>query len=347
MQAPRGMGTSFVQLHSLFSPKIVEDLSNYILPYIALRVNKFPAWYCYGYRMQKPKVLVIVGPTASGKTSLSITLAKKFNSEVISADSRQVYRGLDLGSGKVTHKEMDGVPHHMLDVVDPKTVYTVSDFVRDARPIVTDIHRRGLTPTIVGGTFFYIEALLGRFVLPDVPPNLPLRKKLEERDTEALYALLRMKDPAYAEIVDRENPRRLIRALEIIEALGHMPQHESELLYDALTLGIELSQEELYANIAKRLTDRIEAGMVEEVKKLHEEGLSYERMEDLGLEYRYIARHLKGELSYCKMLEEIETKSRQFAKRQMTWLKRDKEIVWVDKNKIADVEKRVAEFLQK
>ncbi len=296
--------------------------------------------------MKKPKVLVIVGPTASGKTSLSIELAKHFHGEVVSADSRQVYRGLDLGTGKVTKNEMQNIPHHLLDVAHPTDVYTAHDYIRDAEKAVREIFARGNLPIIAGGTFFYIDALLGKFTLPEVPPNLLLRKKLEERDTPALYALVKAKDPAYAEIVDRENPRRLIRALEIIEALGSMRRHESEPLYDALTFGIDLPPEELHANITQRLTSRIEAGMVEEVKRLHEGGLSYERMDDLGLEYRYIARHLQGLLPYGEMLTEIETKSRQFAKRQMTWLKRNKDIVWIDKNEMENIEKRVVEFLK-
>jgi tRNA dimethylallyltransferase len=296
--------------------------------------------------MSKPKVLVIVGPTASGKTSLSIALAQRFHGEIVSADSRQVYRGLNLGTGKVTEIEMQGVPHHLLDVADPKDTYTAHDYIRDSRKVIDEIASRTHLPIIVGGTFFYIDALLGKFVLPETPPNPELRKKLEELDTNTLYAHLKAKDPAYADIVDRDNPRRLIRALEIIEALGHMPTFVSEPLYNSLTLGVHIEKEELYTNIKKRLIDRIEAGMIDEVKQLHDHGLSYERMEDLGIEYRYIARHLKGELPYCEMITEIETKSRQYAKCQMTWLKRDTSIVWVNKNDTKYIEQKVASFLK-
>lgn len=279
--------------------------------------------------MHKPKILVIVGPTASGKTSLSIKLAKEQNGEVISADSRQVYRGLDLGTGKVTKEEMDGVPHHLLDIADPKEIYTAADFVRDGRAAIEDIISRGKLPIIVGGTFFYTDALLGRIVTPEVPPNPLLRAELEKLSAAELFEKLQTLDPERAEDIDEHNPRRLVRALEIAAALGKVPQLPPEEIYDARILGIKIDQETLHKNIHIRLLARLDAGMIDEVKGLHEHGLSYERMEDLGLEYRYIARHLKGELSYEDMVETLETKIRQFAKRQLTWLKRDKSIEWI------------------
>lgn len=304
--------------------------------------------------MVKPKVIVVVGPTASGKTSLSIHLAKKFHGEIISADSRQVYKGLDLGSGKVTEDEMQGVPHHLLDVADPKTVYTVNDYVRDARgvldTILTRVHSKGnpcyVLPIIVGGSFFYVDALLGRVSLPDVAPNVELRAELEVLTTEELFVYLLERDPRRAEEIDKDNRRRLIRAIEISAELGSVPLPYTESPYDVLMLGIKVEKEQLHANIHKRLIDRIEKGLVEEVKALHENGLSYDRLESLGLEYRYIARHLKGELPYCTMLSELETKIGQFAKRQMTWLKRDKEIVWVDKNDIEGIEHIIEGFFK-
>ncbi len=297
--------------------------------------------------MHKPKVLAIVGPTASGKTSLGITLAQHFHGEVISADSRQVYRGLDLGTGKVTRVEMDGIPHHLLDVANPQKVYTVSDYVRDARPVLYDINHRGLTPIVVGGSFFYVDALLGRVSLPEVPPNEALRTELDSMTTEALFAYLEKQDPRRASEIDKDNRRRLIRAIEISAALGAVPLPYTESPYDVLMFGIAIEKEVLHANIHKRLIDRIEMGMVREVEALLKNGLSHERLESLGIEYNVISRHLRGALSYYKMLEEIETKSRQFAKRQMTWLKRDKSIVWVDKSDIESIENVVKNFLEK
>ncbi len=295
---------------------------------------------------EKPKVLVIVGPTASGKTSLSVTLAERFNGEIISADSRQVYRGLDLGTGKITHEEMHDIPHHLLDVQDPKDTYTVTDFVRDGRKVIESILSRNKLPIIVGGTFFYIDALLGRISTPEVPPNEALRKRLETVPTETLVKSLERLDPDRAETIDRDNRRRLIRALEIVEALGTVPETQSEEIYTPLTLGMNTEKDVLEKNIHDRLTIRFDAGMVEEVKNLHAQGLSYERMDDLGLEYRYIAQYLQNIITYEEMLATLEIKTRQYAKRQMTWLKRGKDTIWVHPTEIQSIEKTVTEFLK-
>ncbi len=294
----------------------------------------------------KPKILIIVGPTASGKTSLSITLAQKFNGEIISADSRQVYRGLDLGTGKITKDEMSGVPHHLLDVADPRDTYTAYDYIRDGRHAIEDILSRNKFPIIVGGTFFYVDALLGRVTAPEVAPNEKLRSELESLDVEELFALLSKKDPVRAHSIDAKNKRRIIRALEIVDAIDVVPLEDPEELYDVCTLGIQIEKGELHKNIHKRIVDRIDAGMIDEVTRLHENGLSYERMEALGLEYRYIAQYLKRETTKEEMLEMLETRTRQFAKRQMTWLKRDESIVWVNPKDTEKVFTEVKNFLE-
>lgn len=281
----------------------------------------------------KPKLISIVGPTSSGKTSLSIAIAKRFNGEVISADSRQVYRGLDLGTGKVTPEEMNGVPHHLLDIADPMDVYTAADFKRDAEVAIADIVGRGKLPIIAGGTFFYIDALLGKIQTPEVPPNPELRETLEQKSAEELFQMLEEKDPSRAETIDPQNPRRLVRALEIVETIGKVPPPSAAANpYETLTIGIDISKEQLHHSIHVRLLERIDQGMIEEVQKLHEAGMTHERMESLGLEYRYIARYLQGQITKEAMLEELETKIRQFAKRQMTWLKRDDSIQWFAKD---------------
>lgn len=286
--------------------------------------------------MSKPKVLVIVGPTAAGKTSLSITLAKQFAGEVISADSRQVYTGMDLGTGKVTAEEMAGVPHHLLDVVSPMTTYTASDFAADGANAIETIQNNGHLPIIAGGTFFYIDMLLGRSSTPEVPPNKALRAELETLTIEELFAQLEAADPARAKTIDKHNARRIIRSLEIIAALGKVPNDLREEPYDVLTIGIDIDKETLHRNIHVRLLERLEQGMVAEVEELLAQGVSHERLEDLGLEYRYLSRYLRGELTYVEMVEQLESKTRQFAKRQMTWLKRDQSIHWI---KPADLER--------
>lgn len=294
---------------------------------------------------KKPKVLVIVGPTASGKTSLSIALAEKFNGEVISADSRQVYTGMDIGSGKVTAAEMGTVPHHLLDVANPMDIYNASDFKRDGSKALSGILKNNHLPIIAGGTFFYIDMLLGRTSSPEVPPNEALRNELEQLPSEALYEKLEALDPERAEMMDPKNARRLVRALEIVDAIGKVPKVEMLETYDVLTLGITTPKEQLHKNIHIRLHQRLDEGMQAEVETLLAQGVTHERLEDLGLEYRYLSRHLRGELSYDEMTKQLETKTRQFAKRQMTWLKKDPSIVWVEKNDFEHVFKVVSNWL--
>lgn len=295
----------------------------------------------------KPKIIVIVGPTASGKTALSIKLAKLLGGEIVSADSRQVYRGLTLGTGKVTKKEMAGVPHHLLDVASPKRVYTASNYVKQARKAIVEILERGNVPIVCGGTGFYIDTLLGRMNIPEVPPNKALRKKLEKLTAEQLFKLLLKKDPARAKTIDRRNPVRLIRALEIVEALGKVPKQKIAEPYEALLLGVSLEQNKLHKNIHARLLSRIKLGMLTEARKLHAQGLSWKRMEDLGLEYRYMALHLQGKISKVEMLEQLESEIVKYAKRQMTWFKRHKDVMWVEPNKLSEIKKKVEGFLNK
>ena len=296
--------------------------------------------------MNKPKIITIVGPTSSGKTSLSINIAKAFNGEVISADSRQVYRGMDLGTGKVTVEEMLGVPHHLIDIVQPNDIYTAAQFKNDATKAIDEIRSRGHLPIIAGGTFFYLDVLRGKMQAAPVEPNEELRTHLETLSSEQLFSLLQEKDPTRAETIDKDNRRRLIRSLEIIEELGAVPEVTvTESPYDMLVIGIDISKESLHQNIHTRLKQRFEAGMIDEVKQLHTHGVSFERLDGFGLEYRYIAKFLKCEMNEEEMKAELETKIRQFAKRQMTWLKRDKEIEWFSPHNQADIFQRINIFL--
>jgi len=276
----------------------------------------------------KPKVIVILGPTAVGKTALSVKLAQTFGGEIVSADSRQVYKGLDIGSGKVTQSEMGGVPHHLLDVADPQKTYTASDFVRNGTEAIQHILNNGRIPIIVGGTGFYIDALLGTVALTEVAPNEALRAKLETLSVEELNAQLTSLDPQRASSIDAQNSRRLIRAIEIATAGKPVPAPKKDSPYSAIFIGLSIPIEELREKIRTRITSRLEQGMLEEAKKLNREGLTFERMDDLGLEYRYMARHLKGDISYDEMCQAIERESVRYARRQMTWFKRNKEILW-------------------
>lgn len=297
--------------------------------------------------MNKPKVIAVVGQTASGKTSLSIELAKKFNGEVISADSRQVYRGMDLGTGKVILEEMQGVPHHLLDVVEPMEIYTAADFERDAKAAILDILSRGKLPIIVGGTYFYIQLLRGELQSAPVAPNEEFRKGLEKFSNLELYEQLKTLDPIRAEDIDPENSRRLIRALEIINELGTVPPVQKiDSPYDWLLLGTDITKEQLHKNINLRLKQRLELGMVAEAKLLHQQGVTYERMDTLGLEYRYLAKYLQNQLSETELFSQLETKIRQYAKRQLTWLKRDNSIKWFNPKAQAEINTCVENFLQ-
>lgn len=281
----------------------------------------------------KPKIVVIVGPTASGKTSLAIEIAKKFNGEVISADSRQVYRGLDIGSAKVTKEEMQGIPHHLLDVCEPNITYTAADFKRDAEQALEDILKRGKLPIICGGTFFYIDTLLGKVTIPEVPPDETLRAKLENKNETELFSILKALDPDRAFSIEKANKRRLIRAIEVAEVLGKVPPiMVAESPYEVLTIGLMVDMEKHGEVIRERLVERFDSGMIAEVEHLLSTGLTHERLEKFGLEYRYISRYLQGKQNYEEILNELTIKSRQFAKRQMTWLKRDKSIKWFDRN---------------
>lgn len=287
----------------------------------------------------KSKVLVILGPTASGKSDLAVHLAKKYNGEVISADSRQVYKGLNIGSGKITKKEMQGVLHHLLDVANPKKLYTVDMWKKHATIAIEDILKRGKLPIICGGTGFYIKALVDNVVLPDVSINLPLRKKLRAKSSAQLFALLKKLDASRAKEIHPNNTVRLIRAIEIVKALGKVPkivQKDPE--YDFIQIGVKTPEKILKERIEKRLTSRFKKGMIKEVQELKDAGISWKRLEDFGLEYRSIALFLQNKLSKKEMVEDLSTKIWQYAKRQLTWFKKDARIKWLTPKQISTLD---------
>ncbi len=266
-----------------------------------------------------------MGPTASGKSDLAIALAQKYNGEIISADSRQVYRGMDIGTGKVTKAEQKLARHWLLDVASPKRNYNVTHFVRDAKRAIADIKKRGKTPIVCGGTGFWIQALLENNTFPAVKPDPALRQKLGKLSVEKLFAQLEEKDPVRAQSIDPRNKIRLIRALEICATLGTVPvSHQTSLIthQDFLVIVLNPSQEVLYKNIAVRLEKRIEQGMVAEVERLRIDGISWKRLESFGLEYKYIALLLQEKITLEEMKERLEFEIRHYAKRQLTWLRR-------------------------
>lgn len=296
----------------------------------------------------KPKILVVLGPTATGKSNLAVKLAKKFHGEIISADSRQVYQGMDLGSGKITKKEMLSIPHHLLDVTKPKNIFSVGRFKKLAEKKIQEIVERNHLPIICGGTGFYIDTLVQGLQYPEVKINKKLREKLEKLSLEKLIEILKKLDPNRAKNIDSKNKVRLIRAIEIAKSLGKVPKVESRQLYDPIYIGLDLSDLELKQHIAIRLETRLKAGMVREVACLHQQGVSYRRLESFGLEYKNCALFLQNKISRKQLSENILKESFQFAKRQRTWFKRNKKIRWFNpkqKANIKIIEKEIQKFL--
>lgn len=298
-------------------------------------------------KAQKPKVIAIVGATSTGKTAFAIALAKRLGGEVVSVDSRQVYRGLDLGTGKATKKEMASVQHHMLDITSPKRAYSAARYARDAQRAIDGILTRGRVPILCGGTGFYLDMALGRVASPDVAPDAALRAKLAAKTAPQLFSVLKKLDPRRARTIDRNNPVRLIRAIEIVKKLGRVPpmidlRNRS---WEVLTIGLALPKEDLASRIEVRLKARLRRGMLAEARRLHASGLSFKRMEELGLEYRYMARHLRGDLSRAEMEAELLREILRYAKRQATWFRRDKNIVWLPPTATAKAERLAKRFI--
>jgi tRNA dimethylallyltransferase len=278
------------------------------------------------------KLVVILGTNASGKSELGIRLACQFGGEVVSADSRQVYRGLDLGSGKIPPSQAALVRHHLIDVADVSEYYSLAQYQQAAYSAIESIANAGKMPFLVGGTGLYINAIVEGYQLVDVPPNDPLRAELETLTLPQLVERLERADPDAANRIDKGNPRRLIRAIEISSAgYANSAAQKNSPRYDCLQLGLTWPREILVKRIEKRLQERLDNGMIDEVAGLRARGVSDHRLEKLGLEYRFIARYLRGELPNLEALgAELGVAIRQFAKEQLTWFKRNQRIIWLD-----------------
>jgi len=294
----------------------------------------------------KNKLIVILGPTAVGKSKLAIKLAKKFGGEVISADSRAVYKGMDIGTAKVTKKEMKGILHYLLDVASPKKHFTVAQYKRLAQKAIEKIFKKGKIPILCGGTFFYIQAVVDGIKIPKVPPDWKLRKKLEKKSAKELYQILKKLDSKRAKTIDKENKRRLIRAIEIAKKLGKVPPLKKELLpYSVLMIGIKKPWKELKKKIKKRFFNWLKRGLIKEVKNLRKKGVSFKRIEGFGMHYRAISQYLQGKISKEEMIKKSIKEIEKYAKKQMRWFKKDKRIKWV-KN-YGEAEKLVKNFIKK
>ncbi len=287
------------------------------------------------------KILVITGPTATGKSALAVDLAKSFNGEIISADSRQVYRGLDIGSAKITRDEMREIPHHLIDVATPTDVFTVAEFKKLADAKITEIISRGKLPIICGGTGMYISAVIDNQSFPEVPPDPILRAELAKLPVQELFEKIKILNPEQAQVIDSKNPVRLIRAIEIGLA-GVNPLHASgegglrSRPGEVLIIALRIPKDELDANIAKRITDRIPA-LFTEIRNLHTQGVSSEQLRRFGLEYRYGNDYVTGKILLPEFIETLTIKTIQFAKRQVTWWKPDERVHWM--NPVSDKQK--------
>ena len=339
--------------------------------------------------MRNMKLIVILGQTSTGKSDFAVEIAQEIKGlnqskrliartsqsevlgEIISADSRQVYKGMDLGTGKITKKEMRGIPHHLLDVASPSRVFSVTDFQKKALKKIEEINKRNKIPILCGGTGFYIDAIVNGTIFPKVPPNKVLREKLSRKTASELFEILKKLDKNRAGSIDKNNSVRLIRAIEIAKALGKVPNLKTytetnsaiaEFVSDSksvffsnfevLKIGLVIPDEVLKERIKVRLLARIKKGMLREMENLHKAGLSWKRMESLGLEYRYGALYLQKiknlpsqmlQQAKDEMIEKINTKTWHYAKRQKTWFKRDQNTIWINPLKKSDKAKALKE----
>jgi len=322
------------------------------------------------------KIIVILGPTASGKTKLAVELAEKFNGEIVSADSRQVYRGMDIGTGKdlkdyrleipnpndqlpnkfkIQNSKLKiiEIPYHLIDVANPKEQFDLAQYQKLAFAAIDDILGRGKLPILAGGSGLYLQAVIDNYKLSDAKKDLALRKKLEKLNAGELFKKLEKLSPNLAVKLnqsDKNNKRRLIRYLEILEQDKNFKSRKGQKKYEALLIGLSYSGEILKQRIFKRLMDRLkEQNMIGEVENLRAKGLSWKRLEEFGLEYKFISLYLQGKLQYEEMVEKLNLAIFQFAKRQLTWFKRwEKQganINWVKDNK--KIEKLVKDYLEK
>lgn len=276
------------------------------------------------------KLLVITGTNASGKSGLGIELAARYGAEIISADSRQVFKGLDLGSGKVTPEEMKGVPHHLLDVARPNDFFSLSDYQRLAYAAIDDILARQKKAFLVGGTGLYVNSVVDGYNLSESAPDPVIRKQVEEKSLEELIEMLKEHNPDALTRVDLKNKRRVERAVE--KALsGDKEENPSKKRYETFVIGVTWPRDVLYERIRVRLDRRLDEGMIDEVVRLREEGATDEFLYKLGLEYRYILMYLRGEFKdFDEFYETLFKEIRHLAKEQMTWFRKRKDIHWID-----------------
>lgn len=289
--------------------------------------------------MQKEKVVVICGPTASGKTALSIELAKKINGEIISSDSMQIYKDMTIGTAKPTVEEMQGIKHYLIDFVSPDERYSVADYKKDAKKAIKEIIEKGKTPIIVGGTGLYVDSLIYEIEYPNIEFDEQYResleKQVEEKGLEELYQKAKEIDPQAIEKISKNDKKRILRILEIYHATGmnkteqEKKSREKEVEYDYKVYALNWEREKLYERIDKRVDIMIEQGLIEEVKEVYNK---YEKFPTAmqGLGYKEVVQYLENELTKEEMIEKIKQETRRYAKRQLTWFRKNKQTIWIN-----------------
>lgn len=300
------------------------------------------------------KLLVIIGPTAVGKTKLSIELAKRFNGEIISGDSMQIYRGMDIGTAKIKPEEMEGIPHHLIDIKEPWEQFSVAEFQQLVREKITEIQSRGHLPMIVGGTGLYIQSVIYDYQFSEAPADescrLMLEQKAKEIGKEALHRELMSIDPKSASQIHPNNVRRVIRALEIYYRTGKtmsdtQQSQRTDLLYQTALVGLTMDREKLYQRINDRVDLMIKEGLLEEVTKLYEQGLrGCQSIQAIG--YKEIYEYLDGKVSFMEAIENLKKNSRHYAKRQLTWFRNKMDIQWFNMTDMRDFTKKLTGIIR-
>ena len=307
--------------------------------------------------MEKQKVIVICGPTASGKTALSIELAKKIDGEIVSCDSMQIYKEMDIGTAKPTLEEMQGIKHYMIGIISPNERYSVADYKKDAKKAIREILNKGKVPIVVGGTGLYIDSLIYEIEYQDIEFDKEYREHLEkevkEKGLEELYNVAKEIDPEAIEKISKNDKKRILRILEIYHATGEnkteqeRKSRQKEVEYDYKVYALNMDREKLYDRINKRVDKMIEEGLIQEVEKIYKKYNDFPTAMQ-GLGYKEVVEYLEGKLTKEEMIEKIKQETRRYAKRQLTWFRKNKQTIWLDvgKNTIQNNIKIILEGLK-
>lgn len=302
--------------------------------------------------VNKAKLVVIIGPTAVGKTKLSIELAKRFNGEIISGDSMQIFKGMDIGTAKVRQEEMEGIPHYLIDIKQPEQDFSAAEFQLLVREKITEITNRNKLPIIVGGTGLYIQSAIYDYQFSEAPSDptfrTTLERRAEEEGNEALHSELAKIDSESAERIHPNNVRRVIRALEIFHCTGktmtdYQPDQSPEMLYDTVLVGLTMERDQLYERINRRVDMMIDEGLLDEVNTLYKRGLrDCQSIQAIG--YKEIYAYFNGRVSLEESIEQLKQNSRRYAKRQLTWFRNKMDVEWFDMTNLNNIEKKITEI---